>query len=164
MIYHRCKQCSVLLTETNWNQSQRNHDSYLCKECTKEISRTYLAKHAEQKSRSSHEYYLKNKERIKARILVYKRGLSEKCKKIVFSHYGNGKIECNCCGETTLGFLTIDHIHGGGRIQSKSIGRGVIFYNWLINSNFPEGYQVLCMNCNWGKDKNGGICPHKAVK
>lgn len=25
----------------------------------------------------------------------------------------------------------------------------------------PEGFQTLCYNCNIGKHRNGGICPHQ---
>ena len=34
-------------------------------------------------------------------------------------------------------------------------------YSWLIRNNYPEGFQVLCYNCNLGKAHNNGICPHK---
>lgn len=30
--------------------------------------------------------------------------------------------------------------------------------------NYPEGYQVLCYNCNCGKSINNGICPHLDYK
>jgi hypothetical protein len=32
---------------------------------------------------------------------------------------------------------------------------------WLKRNNFPSGYRVLCMNCNHGRKRNGGICPHE---
>jgi hypothetical protein len=28
---------------------------------------------------------------------------------------------------------------------------------------YPEGFQVLCMNCNWGRYRNGGVCPHELM-
>jgi hypothetical protein len=31
----------------------------------------------------------------------------------------------------------------------------------LCKNGFPKGFQTLCMNCNWGKYRNGGQCPHK---
>ncbi len=27
----------------------------------------------------------------------------------------------------------------------------------------PEGFQVLCWNCNLGKYYNGGVCPHRGA-
>lgn len=78
-----------------------------------------------------------------------------------FNRYG-GYI-CNCCGEDEHDFLTIDHIDGNGNKHRKEI-KGSIrsFYGWLKKNNYPNGFQVLCMNCNWGRYKNkDGICPHK---
>ncbi len=76
-------------------------------------------------------------------------------------YYSNGKLECVCCGENEMKFLTIDHIHGGGKKQTDSLNRkGVTFYLWLIKQGFPEGYQTLCMNCNYAKG-HWGSCPHQ---
>ena len=78
-------------------------------------------------------------------------------KRLVMEHYGDG---CACCGEKELIFLVIDHINGGGTKHKKSISRiGGNFYTWLRLNNFPEGFQVLCQNCNWAKRM--GECPHK---
>jgi len=33
---------------------------------------------------------------------------------------------------------------------------------WLTDNDYPEGFQILCWNCNMGKARNGGICPHKS--
>jgi hypothetical protein len=84
------------------------------------------------------------------------------CKNQVFTAYGG--YECNCCAETEQMFLTIDHIDNNGAIERKSglySGSGSGFYQWLRKSKFPFGYQVLCMNCQIGKHKNGGVCPHQ---
>jgi len=77
----------------------------------------------------------------------------------VMDHYGG---VCQCCGESELAFLTIDHIHGGGSKHRREIGSvgGRTFYRWLQKNNYPAGFQTLCMNCNLAKGKNG-ICPHK---
>ena len=82
---------------------------------------------------------------------------------ILFS-YGGNPPKCACCGEQELGFLTIDHINGDGAKQRReaTLGRGGhIFYLWLKRNNYPEGFQVLCYNCNCGRARNNGICPHK---
>lgn len=75
----------------------------------------------------------------------------------VFAHYGE---KCACCGIDDAGFLTIDHVNGGGTKHRKQINKKSI-YNWLIQQGFPEGFQTLCFNCNLGKSKCGGICPHE---
>jgi len=58
-------------------------------------------------------------------------------------------------------FLTIDHINGGGNKQKQEIGgAGIKLYLWMKRNNYPSGFQVLCMNCNFAKGKYG-ICPHQ---
>jgi len=37
---------------------------------------------------------------------------------------------------------------------------GVNMARWLKKNNYPDGFQVLCMNCNLGKQRNNGVCPH----
>jgi hypothetical protein len=88
----------------------------------------------------------------------------DRCRSEVFAAYGGYK--CNCCGECEPMFLSIDHIDNNGAEERKSglySGSGIGFYQWLRKSGFPLGYQVLCMNCNTGKHKNGGVCPHQTV-
>lgn len=80
----------------------------------------------------------------------------------VFGHYGG---QCACCGEADPMFLTIDHINNDGAAHRREIGQslsgGINFYRWLRRNNYPEGFQPLCYNCNCGKARNGGICPHR---
>lgn len=88
----------------------------------------------------------------------------KKTKIIVLSHYSNLIPECLCCGEKQLKFLTIDHIDGCNKQQRKIHGQGARFYDWLKARKFPDGFQVLCFNCNSGRSINGGICPHEVNK
>jgi hypothetical protein len=76
----------------------------------------------------------------------------------VLRHYGGEAPACACCGESVPGFLTIDHIGGGGNAHRREIGQSGL-YSWLKVHGYPEGYRVLCFNCNWA---NGayGACPH----
>lgn len=79
-------------------------------------------------------------------------------RKQVFDHYGN---RCNCCGEPNILFLSIDHVNRDGVTHRKETGvSGTGINYWLVKHNFPEGFQVLCFNCNLGRERNGGICPH----
>jgi hypothetical protein len=66
----------------------------------------------------------------------------------VFLHYSNGTMICFTCGEKDEIVLCIDHINGGGNQERKIHGGGWKFYVWLKKQNYPEGYQVLCYNCN----------------
>lgn len=86
----------------------------------------------------------------------------------VFAAYGGYK--CKCCGEIDPLFLTIDHTNGGGEKHRRDItgsqhsGGGAHTYKWLKNHGFPPGYDILCFNCNCGKARNHGVCPHKGVR
>ena len=85
--------------------------------------------------------------------------------------HSNSKVPCcNCCGENSfVEFLAIDHIAGKYKMDSipelVKIGyssklKDYLLIDWLIDNNFPKGFQILCHNCNMAK----GIykkCPHE---
>ena len=73
--------------------------------------------------------------------------------------------KCACCGETEIEFLAVDHINNDGAAHRKKIGHasGSNIHRWLIRNNFPEGFQVLCHNCNFSKHFGKGVCVHQRV-
>ena len=79
----------------------------------------------------------------------------------VISHYSNDANCCECCGEKHIEFLAIDHRNGDGNKHRKKIGglSGFMFHSWLIQNGLPDGFRVLCHNCNQSKGNLGG-CPH----
>jgi len=87
-------------------------------------------------------------------------------KDVVYQAYGGYR--CACCGETEPLFLSLDHIHNDGYQKRKSgdDGSGATLCNQLYmqfkrTGIWRDDIQVLCMNCQHGKARNGGICPHK---
>lgn len=83
----------------------------------------------------------------------------------IMHHYGNGDLKCACCGETEIGFLTLDHINNNGAEHRRIVMNGKSttgprFYLWLKRNNYPPGFQVLCYNCNCSKGKYGK-CAHR---
>jgi hypothetical protein len=152
-------------------------DSKLLKET--ERRKLYYQQHKERIKQYNIEWAKRNPERKREQRRLYKRRhpdrVKEQYKKYsmelqrkVFIHYGGNPPKCNCCGETKYEFLTVDHIYGGGNKERKKIFgynhvAGYMFYLWLIKNNYPEGYQVLCYNCNLGKTRNNGVCPHKGL-
>lgn len=81
----------------------------------------------------------------------------------VISHYSNGTNRCACCGESHFEFLTIDHIDGGGLQHRKreNMNGGQELARWLRRNDYPDGFQILCMNCNFAKG-HYGRCPHES--
>jgi hypothetical protein len=114
----------------------------------------------------THTDYIKKKQREyvlsgKAKMTSKKYSLNHPEKRIeyqlkiktdVLTYYGNGKCACVRCGYNDIRALSIDHINGNGANQRKNI-EGAFCYNWLKTNNYPEGYQTLCMNCQFIKRK-----------
>ena len=86
-------------------------------------------------------------------------------------HLSNSEIPCcNCCGENFhLDFLAIDHIAGKRQMDSEpelvKLGyssklQSLSLQKWLIRNDFPDGFQILCSNCNMAKGFYG-TCPHE---
>jgi uncharacterized protein (DUF3820 family) len=65
-----------------------------------------------------------------------------------FRAYSEGEPRCVTCGDTEVSHLSLDHIHNDGRDHRKMIGKGRRIYHWVSKHGFPEGFQVLCHNCN----------------
>lgn len=81
-----------------------------------------------------------------------------KLKLEVLEAYGS---KCACCGETEPLFLELDHIHNDGKVDRQR-HNGLSLMIWLKELGFPKDrYQLLCANCNQGKARNNGICPHQ---
>jgi len=78
---------------------------------------------------------------------------------IVIDWYSNGGRRCACCSESRSEFLTIDHLNNDGNKHRRQISRENI-YGWLIRNDFPSGFRVLCLNCNWSLGVRG-YCPHQ---
>jgi hypothetical protein len=86
---------------------------------------------------------------------------TQKLKLEILVRYSGIKPKCACCAEPQIEFLTIDHIENNGAAERKKLRKlGISFYRWLKQNNFPKGYRVLCMNCNFALGKFG-YCPHR---
>ncbi len=119
----------------------------------------YNKKHPDKCHIWSRQYY----QRHRKEVLMRQRTTRYKNKIGVLSHYGGTPPKCICCGERNDKFLTIDHVNNDGYSERKKLKHNPIrkTYKYIIENNFPNEFQILCMNCNWGKMMNDGICPHK---
>lgn len=154
-----CPQCGIT-GDTNFYPSTlaRKGHTRSCKTCHAKYTNTFRRKNPEY-TKKYNQYYRS----------LYRKELNEKnrqnaanAKRMVYDHYGR---VCACCGETGESFLTVDHVKNDGH---KHLGRngkyrllGASLHSWIIRNSFPADFQILCFNCNCGKNLNAGICPHK---
>lgn len=177
-----CKDCGKQFDASSTGRTWK------CPECMLKYQREYAAKDKERHAQYSRKYRAKLGDEYRERMVkrraeaianmtpeeavMFRKAEADKSAKLnavlreqVFSAYGGHK--CSCCGETEPLFLSIDHIdNDGAEMRRKGVHSrgGTQFYQWLRKNGFPDGFQVLCMNCNLGKHRNGGVCPHKSSK
>lgn len=128
-----CNRCKIIQRATNFYNSKKSPDGlqYTCKTCHKE---------------QIYQSYKNNKYQYKLR-----RALTTDIQRIIaLQIYSNSNMKCALCGEDKIDVLTIDHITGGGNQHRKKnhLSGGESFYKWLCKNNFPQGFRVLCRNCN----------------
>jgi hypothetical protein len=108
------------------------------------------------------EWRIKNRERD----LKRQRDRQRQQRLDIIRYYSDGEMVCSCCGESIIEFLSIDHINGGGNSHRK-MSKTKSTYHILEREKrekgqYPEGYRVLCHNCNQAYGSYG-YCPHKRV-
>lgn len=135
---------------------------YYCKECRKFLAREKHAASRDRHNEYSRNYYRQHAERERQKQVRHRQKLRDAALLV----YGGPEPKCACCGESILMFLTIDHVHNDGAEHRKRLGQdsgNMTFLRWLRDNSYPEGFQLLCFNCNIGKHHNGGTCPHETV-
>lgn len=154
----RCCRCKQLKNTSEFYKGSENKDglSSRCKTCDSE--RVKLAYHAnlEIVRAQARARYHRFADLNRARQRAGRRDLRISA----LIAYGGSPSTCACCQETQEAFLTIDHVNGGGTKERKDgKGGGHFLYRRLKKLNYPSGFQVLCMNCNFAKGQLG-VCPH----
>jgi hypothetical protein len=144
---------------------------YATEEARKQYSRDYYRRHRAAKLRYAQGHYSDNAERIrgeralkrdtetKARNATTQRARYLALRAEVIAAYGG---KCACCTEAITQFLELDHIATDGAGHRREIGRGSdATYRWAKREGFPKNrFQLMCANCNQGRARNGGVCPH----
>jgi hypothetical protein len=138
-----------------------------CVECGKKRRRAYKTQHEKDRMKNPKflekynkwrkDWQIRNRDKLSKEV----RERAQKAKSIVYENYGG---KCACCGESIKEFLSIDHIQNNGaewRRNNKSRTSGGNFYRWIIKNDFPKDLQLLCMNCNFAKNRHKGECPHQ---
>ncbi len=138
----------------------------------KEYAKAYYLKNRDVRRAVQRQYYRQNREDLlkkqkehywqnHGKVREYQNEYSRRNRIATLKHYGGC---CQCCGETTLEFLGIDHVDNGyGNPADRTTGMGSAFYRWLKKHKYPSGFQVLCHDCNMAKGFYGS-CPHQQMK
>lgn len=154
----QCTKCGQIKDESEFYR-QYGRRIAQCKACRSAIDKdryhTRYKTNPEYKKRVSayqKEWHILNYERDKKRIAK-----THKDQRLLCIEVYGGK--CACCGESRYEFLSIDHIKGGGEKHRREVA-GMKISRWLVKNNFPEGFRVLCHNCNQSLG-HYGYCPHE---
>lgn len=102
--------------------------------------------------KQQYEYRRKNPDIIRD----VNRRCNEKIRLDVISHYSPSMV-CVKCGFSDVRALTIDCINGGHKKLDKA-GGGSTFWRMLKRNGYPDGFQVLCMNCQFIKRRENHEC------
>jgi hypothetical protein len=144
----------------------------------REATRRWREKHPEQERERKRAYlqsdhgkavnaaYMKTwRERNPERSRELRKRWRDKARLECLTHYGGEPPSCACCGEIEMAFLCLDHINGNGNEERRKAkhgrGAGPLLYASLRKQGWPEGYRVLCWNCNAAHGLYGA-CPHQS--
>jgi hypothetical protein len=144
--------CRVCKKDKDRKRALEYHFKLKAEGKVKQMPLEYRLAYQKRRWRDSSDWRQRNLKRMVDRRLSLRR--------LVMTHYGGFLPSCKCCGETEYNFLCIDHMNNDGAKHRKEIGR-ISILSWLVRNNFPDGFQILCYNCNCAKGFYG-YCPHRS--
>ena len=158
-----CKTCGEFKPMARMQRSAGGKFYYRkwCVQCYSAMKASSSKQYGIDNSEYLKKYHAIKYERTKEKGKIVRKRYYDKWKRIVYDHYGH---ECSCCGETEPKFLTIDHINDDGAEHRRKSSSGHTFFKSIINTGFPDTFRILCFNCNSGRYRNGGKCPHESNK
>ena len=136
----------------------------------------YRTKNRKKRNKQKREHYANNRERLvkekreryhsdpekytamvrkstkkhRTKILLKKKKEFAGFRLDVLTYYSKGTPKCKNCGITEYAFLQIDHIYGRKAMGHKT--KNTISVYRELHKKHPEGFQVLCGNCNLMKE------------
>lgn len=136
------------MTKTEYQREYRKKRLLLEPDYRKVEAQEYYQKHRERIDKRNRIWKLLNPDNVRAAYLQRTKDLRLK----VLTYYSNGTLSCVRCGYNDIRALHLDHINDNGVEDRKAHGKSQQFLVYLIKSNYPSGYQVLCANCNTIKE------------
>ncbi len=125
--HKRCKKCRRQQNKAAKEYQKELFRRGICLKCCEksaDASKRYCAGCLKKRNEHSRTYY----DRVKCEV---------------FEAYGGAR--CNCCGETTVQFLSMDHEQNNGAEHRRSTGFGKAWasiFLWLKRNGFPPGFQA----------------------
>ena len=171
-----CKKCGSTKPLTDFRESKPGYRRRVCTECMDRHAVEWQQQNRDRLLKWRKSYYEANRDKQIQQATIWAAANPEGKKRNSQSHYAKlreqaimayGGWVCACCGETERIFMTLDHVNNDQTEFAKVFGRphtGLFLVKWLRDNGYPEGFQVLCQNCNQGKRLNGGVCPHQVSK
>lgn len=158
-----CVGCRTIFPRTieHFRMSRKDIDGLRsqCRSCEKlRENRAYWRDHAKKRAKQL-EYQRENRDRLYAYNRQWQSRRHRALRQEAIAAYGS---KCTCCGEAEPTFLDLDHINNDGAEHRRELGNTTVIMLDLKRSGWPTGrVQLLCCNCNQGKVRNGGVCPHQ---
>lgn len=163
----KCRDCGIEQMKKSKNKGDQpcrrcgdaqilNRENYgnICKECYNKEHAQFQSSHREQyyaKNRDKHIEYLRKRMRDNPELVRSQSNASyHKVRFEVLSHYSPDLCCVKCGFNGHISALSIDHINGDGADHRRQLG-GSNMYRWIKNNDFPNTFQVLCMNCQFIK-------------
>jgi len=165
-------------TEVKAKQKEKR-DSPEVKAKTKEYrDRPEVKAKAKERNQKPENKAKKKEQSQRPEVKAKRKGIRYEKRLKILQYYSNSLSNsdipcCRCCGlNSHVDFLAIDHIAGRKEMDSEpkliKLGYsskllGQVLQKFIIENNFPDGFQILCQNCNFAKGmiNNNNICPHE---
>ncbi len=129
-----------------------------CRECASSTKKDHYQRTRPQQRARQLRYQRENREKLYAYNAAWQRRRHFALRAEMIAAYGG---ECACCGEREPIFLDMDHVNNDGNAHRREVGNSDRIMLELKAQGWPTGrIQLLCSNCNQGKARNGGVCPH----
>ena len=154
----------------------KRREYYKLRDARPEVIAKRRAREANPDVRKRRQAY-RDRPEVKAKTSKRNKEKKDKEKMEVYLHYSkiysNSNIPCcACCGlNSHMEFLSLDHIAGRKEMDSEPelvrLGYTSKFkihqlLLWITRNDFPEGFQILCLNCNMAKGHSkDNKCPHE---
>lgn len=133
--------------------------------------REYRAKNRERLNANKRRWYRENADQLRELARERTKGHRQALRAQAIEAYGG---KCACCGEPDPAFLTFDHVNNDGAEHRRELfgsaetaGRArpqtssKRFLYWLRDNDYPDSIQLHCANCQLGKVRGKGVCPHQ---